>query len=131
MYSRRQVPRSSSRSRWAAVLVCAALVGCGEQGVPVPTDRFHRLTVEGPTGVYEAPRLEGILEVERFNAAGVLQGRQFGCIIERILAVSIHIIHSGRIHHMAETFKEYDQRIIVIVARTSWFIGIAYQYDCS
>lgn len=66
----------TSLGRWAVVLVAAALAGCGEQGVPVPTDRFHRLAVAGPESVYTSPRLHGILEVERFDAAGVLQGRQ-------------------------------------------------------
>lgn len=51
------------------------LAGCGEQGVPVPTDRFHRLVVGVPTTVYIEPRLAGTLEVDRFRATGVLQDR--------------------------------------------------------
>lgn len=56
-------------------MVCAALAGCGQQGVPVPTDRFHRLMVDAPPTAYPSPRIQGVLEVERFHAAGVLQGR--------------------------------------------------------
>lgn len=43
--------------------------------MPVPTDRFHRLSVGAPATVYQAPQLEGTVEVDRFNATGVLQDR--------------------------------------------------------
>lgn len=56
-------------------LLCCTVAGCGQQGVPVPTDRFHRLMVDAPTTVYPSPQIPGIVEVERFDAAGVLQGR--------------------------------------------------------
>lgn len=56
-------------------LLCGTLAGCGQQGVPVPTDRFHRLMVDAPATVYPAPHIAGTVEVERFDAAGVLQGR--------------------------------------------------------
>jgi len=51
------------------------LAGCGEQGVPVPSDRFHRLDIGGPATVYQTPQLAGVVEVDRFHAAGVLQDR--------------------------------------------------------
>ena len=51
------------------------LAGCSEQGVPVPSDRFYRLDVGGPATVYQTPQLAGIVEVDRFRAAGVLQDR--------------------------------------------------------
>ena len=57
------------------MILCAALSGCGGQGVPVPTDQFHRLSVGPPTTVYQTPSLAGTVEVERFNADGVLQDR--------------------------------------------------------
>ncbi|NIO26249.1 MAG: hypothetical protein GTO32_15995 [Gammaproteobacteria bacterium] len=57
------------------MILTAALTGCGGEGVPVPSDRFHRLTVAAPAKVYETPQLAGTLEVDRFNAAGVLQDR--------------------------------------------------------
>lgn len=57
------------------MILCSVLAGCSEQGVPVPSDRFHRLDVGGPATVYQTPRLSGIVEVERFRAAGVLQDR--------------------------------------------------------
>lgn len=41
----------------------------------MPTDRYHRLLVDPPTTAYPSPQLAGVLEVERFKAAGVLQGR--------------------------------------------------------
>jgi ABC-type uncharacterized transport system auxiliary subunit len=59
----------------SGVILCSVLAGCGEQGVPVPTDRFHRLIVGAPATVYETPQLAGIVEVDRFDAAGVLQDR--------------------------------------------------------
>lgn len=65
----------SSRSLGSTVLLCSVLAGCGGQGVPVPSDRFHRLIVGAPLTVYDTPRLEGTMEVERFNANGVLQER--------------------------------------------------------
>jgi ABC-type uncharacterized transport system auxiliary subunit len=55
--------------------MCGVLAGCGEQGVPVPADRFHRLVVGSPVAVYSKPPLAGTLEVARFHAAGVLQDR--------------------------------------------------------
>lgn len=51
------------------------LAGCGEQGVPVPSDRFHRLLTGAPATVYEKPHLPGTMEVDRFHADGVLQDR--------------------------------------------------------
>ena len=63
-------------ARWCSgVILCSVLAGCGEQGVPVPTDRFHRLIVGPPATVHETPQLAGIVEVDRFHAAGVLQDR--------------------------------------------------------
>ena len=55
--------------------LCSILAGCGGQGVPVPSDRFHRLNVGAPSKIYEDPRLDGTVEVERFEADGVLQDR--------------------------------------------------------
>jgi len=57
------------------VILCGGLVGCGEQGVPVPSERFHRLTVDTPTSIYTTPKFAGTMEVDRFHAAGVLQDR--------------------------------------------------------
>lgn len=65
----------NSRHLWPGALLCSLLAGCGGQGVPVPTDRFHRLTVGAPVSVYQTPQLAGTLEVERFDADGVLQHR--------------------------------------------------------
>ncbi len=65
----------TSRSWCSSVILCGVLAGCGGQGVPVPTDRFHRLIVGAPATVYETPQLAGIVEVDRFHAAGVLQDR--------------------------------------------------------
>jgi ABC-type uncharacterized transport system auxiliary subunit len=59
----------------SGAIVAGALAGCGGEGVPVPTDRFHRLTVGAPATVYQTPQLEGTVEVDRFNATGVLQDR--------------------------------------------------------
>ena len=55
--------------------MCSVLAGCGEQGVPVPSDRFHRLMVGAPDTVYQTPELTGIMEVDRFRAAGIFQDR--------------------------------------------------------
>ena len=57
------------------VVLVGALAGCGGEGVPVPSDRFHRMNVGDPVKIYDAPQLAGTLEVDRFNAAGVLQDR--------------------------------------------------------
>jgi cholesterol transport system auxiliary component len=65
----------NSRYWWSGAILASALAGCGGEGVPVPSDRFHRLTVGEPATVYETPQLEGTVEVDRFNAAGVLQDR--------------------------------------------------------
>ena len=56
-------------------MLVGALAGCGGEGVPVPSDRFHRMDVGSPATVCEAPQLTGTLEVDRFNATGVLQDR--------------------------------------------------------
>jgi cholesterol transport system auxiliary component len=56
-------------------MLVAALAGCGGEGVPVPSDRFHRITVGAPAMVYKTPQLAGTLEVDRFNAISVLQDR--------------------------------------------------------
>jgi ABC-type uncharacterized transport system auxiliary subunit len=65
----------NNRHWWTVALACGVLAGCGQEGVPVPTDRFHRLMIDSPATVYPAPKLSGVLEVERFSANGVLQGR--------------------------------------------------------
>ena len=65
----------SSRHRWLAVVLSVALVACGEQGVPVPSDQFHRLNVGAPGVVYEKAPISGVLEVDRFRASEVLQDR--------------------------------------------------------
>ncbi|MEE8285302.1 MAG: ABC-type transport auxiliary lipoprotein family protein [Gammaproteobacteria bacterium] len=65
----------NSQRWWSGVILCGVLTGCGGQGVPVPTDRFHRLNVGAPTTVYATPPLAGIVEVDRFRAAGVLHDR--------------------------------------------------------
>jgi cholesterol transport system auxiliary component len=51
------------------------LAACGESGVPVPSDQFHRLSVGAPAVVYEKARIPGVLEVDRFRASDVLQDR--------------------------------------------------------
>ena len=60
----------------------------------MPTDRFHRLTVDPPTTVFETPRIAGTLEVERFDAAGVLQGRPI-IFVEHD---SPHVLHQYHYH---------------------------------
>lgn len=65
----------NSRRWWLGVILCSVLSGCGEQGVPVPSDRFHRLIIGAPDPVYQTPKLTGTLEIDRFHAAGVLQNR--------------------------------------------------------
>ncbi len=60
---------------WSGAILCGVLAGCGEQGVAVPSDRYHRLIIGAPTTVYETPRLAGTVEVDRFRAAGILQDR--------------------------------------------------------
>lgn len=60
---------------WLALVLSGMLAGCGESGVPVPSDQFHRLTVGAPAVVYEKPRIPGVLEVDRFRASEVLQDR--------------------------------------------------------
>lgn len=65
----------NSRNLWPGVVVCGVLVGCGGQGVAVPSDRYHRLTLAPPANVYQAPKLIGTVEVARFLANGVLQDR--------------------------------------------------------
>lgn len=41
----------------------------------MPSERYHRLTVDTPTKVYQTPKLTGTVEVDRFRAAGVLEDR--------------------------------------------------------
>lgn len=65
----------NSRRWWMMAVLCGLLAACGEQGVPVPSDRFHRLTVGAPAIIYQKPHIAGTLEVDRFSAAGVLQDR--------------------------------------------------------
>ena len=72
---RRRGPLLSSRRWWVGAVLCGVLAGCGEQGVPVPSDRFHRLIIGTPDTVYQTPKLAGTIEIDRFHAAGVLQNR--------------------------------------------------------
>ncbi|GMQ75864.1 MAG: hypothetical protein BMS9Abin01_1124 [Gammaproteobacteria bacterium] len=65
----------NNRRWWSLAILYGVLSGCAEPGVPVPSDRFHRLMVGAPTTVYETPRLAGAMEVDRFRATGVLQDR--------------------------------------------------------
>lgn len=65
----------NSRYLWPVAAVCSIVAGCGGEGVPVPSDRFHRLTVGAPEVVYKSPRLTGIMEVDRFDAEDVLEDR--------------------------------------------------------
>lgn len=57
------------------MVLCGVLTGCGGQGVPVPSERFHRLTVDTPAAIDLAPKFAGIIEVDRFRATGVLHDR--------------------------------------------------------
>lgn len=41
----------------------------------MPSDRFYRLNVSAPSKVYETPMLGGTVEVDRFQADGVLYDR--------------------------------------------------------
>jgi len=75
VYRKRREPLLNSRRRWLCGILCGLLAGCGEQGVPVPSDRFHRLDVRTPQTVFPSPKLTGTLEVARFRADGVLQNR--------------------------------------------------------
>ena len=72
---RRRGPLLNSRRWWSGAILCSLLAGCGEQGVPVPSDRFHRLVVGAPQTVYQTPKLDGTMEVDRFRAAGILEDR--------------------------------------------------------
>lgn len=72
---RRRGPPLNSRYLWPVAAVCSIVAGCGGEGVPVPSDRFHRLTVGAPEVVYKSPRLTGIMEVDRFDAEDVLEDR--------------------------------------------------------
>jgi ABC-type uncharacterized transport system auxiliary subunit len=65
----------NSRRWWLVAILYGLLTACAEPGVPVPSDRFHRLIVGAPSTVYEMPRLAGAMEIDRFRATGVLQGR--------------------------------------------------------
>ena len=65
----------NSRRWWSGAILYSLLAGCGEQGVPVPSDRFHRLVIGAPDTVYQTPKLDGTMEVDRFHAAGILEDR--------------------------------------------------------
>ena len=73
-------------------ILCGLLAGCGEQGVPVPSDRFHRLTIGAPDTVYQTPKLTGAMEIDRFRAAGVLQNRAI-IFVERDSPNVMHQYH--------------------------------------
>ena len=55
------------------VLVAVVLGACAQP--PVPQDRFYRLQVAPPDTGLAAPRLDGMLEVDRFAADGLFAGR--------------------------------------------------------
>ena len=57
------------------MVLAGVLAGCGEQGVQVPSDRFHRLNIGAPATVYKTPPIAGTLEVARFSAIDVLEDR--------------------------------------------------------
>jgi ABC-type uncharacterized transport system auxiliary subunit len=57
------------------MVLVGVVAGCGEQGVPVPSDRFHRLSIGAPATVYQKPPVAGTLEVVRFSAIDVLEDR--------------------------------------------------------
>jgi ABC-type uncharacterized transport system auxiliary subunit len=70
-------------------ILCGVLAGCGEEGIPVPSDRFHRLSVGAPDTVYQTPKLNGVVEIDRFHATGVLQNRA----IVFVETDSPHVMH--------------------------------------
>lgn len=65
----------NSRRWWLVAVLSGVLGACGGQGVPAPSDEFHRLAVGAPSVVYSKPPIAGVLEVDRFHASDVLQDR--------------------------------------------------------
>jgi ABC-type uncharacterized transport system auxiliary subunit len=90
-------------------MFCSLLAGCGEQGVPVPSDRFHRLIVGAPETVFPSPKLSGTLEVERFRADGVLQNRA----IVFIEHDSPNVMHQYNYHLWADAPTRMLQSVTV------------------
>lgn len=50
------------------------LVGCA-QPQPVPKDNYYRLRLASPAPVQAKPKFDGILEIDRFSADGLVAGR--------------------------------------------------------
>lgn len=60
--------------RWLQVLIISfVLVACSQP--PVPKDNFYRLHVGSPKQVYKKHILAGTVEVQRFNADGLMANR--------------------------------------------------------
>ena len=60
--------------RLGAAMAVITVVGCAAQP-PVPQDRYYRLQSVVATAPLAAPALPGILEIERFSADGLADGR--------------------------------------------------------
>lgn len=58
---------------FVALVSIGGLAGCAQP--PLPQDHYYRLSVPLPDQRFDAPLLDGSLQVERFAAEGVLSGR--------------------------------------------------------
>ncbi len=67
-------PAAGLRALAAAVLVTVGIAGCGS-APPVPEDQYYRLQAVLAEAPFAAPKFDGTLEVERFNADGLTAGR--------------------------------------------------------
>ncbi len=76
--SQRAVQARGQRGRGSSLRVglaaaCAVLLGCAAG--PAPRDHFYRLDVGAPSRTFETPPFAGTLEVRRFRADALTEGR--------------------------------------------------------
>lgn len=65
----------SRKTRFLVLLLTLAVAACGT-AEPVPEDKFYRLLVAAPATTLDAPVLDGLVEVERFVADGLVDKAQ-------------------------------------------------------
>ncbi|MDX1434347.1 MAG: ABC-type transport auxiliary lipoprotein family protein, partial [Gammaproteobacteria bacterium] len=100
-------------------LALGLLAGCAQQPVSVQEEQFYRLTVAPPAARPPPPVIDGVLEVERFLANGLLTDRA----VAYARADAPDVLHQYRYHFWSDTPTRMLQLATVDYLRTARVAG--------
>ncbi|MCW8953119.1 MAG: PqiC family protein [Rhodospirillales bacterium] len=82
---------------FASALIVTGVAACASQP-PLPQDNFYRLEVTPPARAMASPRLDGVAEVQRFSAEGLIAARPIAYTEEG----TAHQLHAYHYHFWIE-----------------------------